>query len=169
MCMCLCLCVYTMCVQVPTETRKGCWVPRSWNYRKLWTVLGGLSARATNALNFWAISPLLPPALKKKRKRGGGGRERGGKGRRKEKTRRRRKKRRGLLCSPGWPQTHSVVDLASWMLGLQVCTTMFRQDVCTLVDPGHSVGHLWGRSRGKERNRAHRDHRKNAVVTERGD
>lgn len=33
--MCLCEFMLTTCTQVPIEARRGCWMPRSQNYKKL--------------------------------------------------------------------------------------------------------------------------------------
>lgn len=55
------VCVYVICTQVPEEVRRGNQTPGSWSFKPVWIAQKGTdlkaSARATNALKGWAISP----------------------------------------------------------------------------------------------------------------
>lgn len=54
-------CVPHACI-VPSDIRRWQWIPWNWSYRWLWTICGcqriepRSSARASNALNHWALS-----------------------------------------------------------------------------------------------------------------
>lgn len=63
--LCLLACVHvseSLCVGVvPTEARRGCWMPCCWTYRQLWAIQHGCRnwtpQNHPNTLNHFAISP----------------------------------------------------------------------------------------------------------------